>query len=315
MIKRIFITIILVLIFCFSCVVITKQQNLITNLETQLETQDKTYSGKIDELTDYQQSLVVQLDELTSQNEYYKQNLEFCELAFSNSVTTNNELKTRIASLEATIAEQQATIDSMVSNLNSDLIDGSITKLTPLDFENVTEIRPYAFANCKNLKSVEIPSSVVSIGKYAFDNCTELSTVKIDSQEISVGAFRFANISNLELGDNVSVIDVNAFSYAFCSTGPDILTIPVGISVIGFNAFADLPFSCVIFEGHVEYLDQDIFGIASNLNKIVVPDIDYDYYCNYFSNWDNHNTNISASKLSEIVTKRSVYNIFNPIDN
>lgn len=41
----------------------------------------------------------------------------------------------------------------------------------------VTKINPRVFADCKNLASITIPSSIEYIGSYAFDNCPKLSKV------------------------------------------------------------------------------------------------------------------------------------------
>lgn len=44
--------------------------------------------------------------------------------------------------------------------------------------EGVTQIEDYAFSDCRNLKSVVLPSTIQSIGKCAFSNCSSLSEVK-----------------------------------------------------------------------------------------------------------------------------------------
>ena len=43
--------------------------------------------------------------------------------------------------------------------------------------EGVTSIAPYAFGRCKNMTSVTVPASVISIGENAFYGCGSLKTV------------------------------------------------------------------------------------------------------------------------------------------
>lgn len=43
--------------------------------------------------------------------------------------------------------------------------------------DSVTEIGPYAFAECTSLQSIEIPDSVTKVGVHAFDGCTSLKSI------------------------------------------------------------------------------------------------------------------------------------------
>lgn len=48
--------------------------------------------------------------------------------------------------------------------------------------ESVTEIQPYAFADCIGLSSLTIPSEVKTIGSYSFQKCTSLTSIHVNAQ-------------------------------------------------------------------------------------------------------------------------------------
>lgn len=53
--------------------------------------------------------------------------------------------------------------------------------LTNLEFsDNVTEIKPFVFANCLTLKTVKIGAQITKIGERAFDNCNNLNSAVFD---------------------------------------------------------------------------------------------------------------------------------------
>ena len=80
--------------------------------------------------------------------------------------------------------------------------------------DGVTEIPPYAFADCGLLTSVIIPNSVTSIGKSAFLDCSNLQSVTIP--------------------DGVTEIPSCAF---YGCNGLTSVTIPASVTSIGYGAF------------------------------------------------------------------------------
>ncbi|MDE6583877.1 MAG: leucine-rich repeat domain-containing protein, partial [Anaeroplasmataceae bacterium] len=113
---------------------------------------------------------------------------------------------------------------------------------------SINEIRPYAFANCKNLGKditkahyeqdptkiaitfenevigermfdndtalsyVVIPSQITTIGDYAFSNCTGITDIKFENEY--VGKYMFFNcegLTVLTVTNNITTIDIGAF--------------------------------------------------------------------------------------------------------
>lgn len=61
----------------------------------------------------------------------------------------------------------------------------------------VSEILPYQFSSCRNLKSVKMNSRLVSIGKFAFYGCKSLKSVTIPARVKSIGYKAFYGCSSL----------------------------------------------------------------------------------------------------------------------
>ena len=96
----------------------------------------------------------------------------------------------------------------------------------------VTTIAEGAFMGDTNLTSVKIPNSIVTIGNKAFQDCSGLTTVNFNAtnctqmdNEFHFGHSLFSNlnVTTLNIGENVTIIPFNAFSY--CS-GLTSVTIP-----------------------------------------------------------------------------------------
>ena len=118
-----------------------------------------------------------------------------------------------------------------------------------------------AFGYCTGLTSITIPSSVTSIGDSAFSGCRGLTNVTIPNGVTSIGAQAFQNCSGLihvTIPDSVTSIEEDAFTgtpfydnqpdgfvvfngilYGFKGTCPAAVTIPNGITSIGYAVFAN----------------------------------------------------------------------------
>ena len=63
-------------------------------------------------------------------------------------------------------------------------------------YDNITSIGSYAFANCSNMRSIDIPESVTSIGNNAFQGCTGLKSVTVEwKSPLSIQTDLFADVN------------------------------------------------------------------------------------------------------------------------
>lgn len=79
----------------------------------------------------------------------------------------------------------------------------------------VTAVDDNAFNSCSSLRSVTLPSSIMTIGSYAFSRNTNLTSVNIPARVTSIGEFAFSNASKLSevaLGSQVVTIGEGAFN-------------------------------------------------------------------------------------------------------
>ena len=82
--------------------------------------------------------------------------------------------------------------------IHSMQIDGDVSVPEALDGLPVREIPDACFANCSNLTSVTLPTSVTNIGAYAFYNCVNLRNVEFGLGLVSIRSGAFANCTLLQ---------------------------------------------------------------------------------------------------------------------
>lgn len=129
----------------------------------------------------------------------------------------------------------------------------------------LTSIGKEAFANCVDVTSLSIPSSVTSIGDYAFYGCWKLKTVEIPFGVESIGPETFClcrSLTSVTIPSSVTSIGSKAFYSCGSLTS---ITIPSSVASIGEEAFEDCDKveSIVVEEGNKVYDSRD------NCNAIV----------------------------------------------
>ena len=135
-------------------------------------------------------------------------------------------------------------IDGGAPNLNElgERSFSGCSNIEELDLSNskLTSIPEGAFAYCKNLKTIKLPSTITSIGDEAFYNCQSLTNIEgLDKCNLkSIGSAAFSNCKALENLDFSQSTFTNVPSKAFngCSALAKI-TLPDTLTTIGGYAF------------------------------------------------------------------------------
>ena len=103
----------------------------------------------------------------------------------------------------------------------------------------VTEIGSSAFEDCRDLTSLTLPSGVTEIGSSAFKGCTDLTSLSLPSGITEIGSLTFygcTGLTSLSLPSGVTEIGSSAFEGC---TGLTSLSLPSGVTEIGSSAFED----------------------------------------------------------------------------
>ena len=98
-------------------------------------------------------------------------------------------------------------------------------------------IGSYTFYECRNLKSLKLPSGVTEIGSSAFEDCRDLTSLTIPSGVTEIGSSAFegcTGLTSLSLPSGVTEIGSAAFSGC---TGLTSLSLPSSITEIDSYAF------------------------------------------------------------------------------
>ena len=145
--------------------------------------------------------------------------------------------------------------------------------LKSVNFNARTDVRTIggsAFSGCSGLTEITIPNTVTAMGKYAFNKCGGLQKVNYSSLEhlcsIDFGGSRSSNplwcAHNLYIGENkieelvVPTTVKDIKAYAFAGGKFTSVTIPSSVTTIGKDAFADCTkITTVRFEDGISPLD------------------------------------------------------------
>lgn len=169
------------------------------------------------------------------------------------------------------IADRTCYISGHTSEVVGDLLFPETVEYRDQTID-VIGIGEEAFWGCKNITSITIPNSIMSIGRNAFRNCTSLKTVKLNNRgwwHIQAGTFRdCSSLTSIEPSDNIAGIYSQAF--AGCESLKS-LNLP-NVEEIEEEAFMD----CVSLDSinlgtELSYVNTDVFYNCQQLKTLTIP--------------------------------------------
>ena len=136
--------------------------------------------------------------------------------------------------------------------------------------KNISFIGKNAFRSCSGLENLQIGHSKTTkctIGEYAFADCKDLKTVHINNAVIEHGAFYDCiSLDKLTLNDEVTTIE----SYAFYGcTSLEELNTGNGVRAVEDNAFSGCTgLKEIILGKRLNYIGNGVFGNCENIETI-----------------------------------------------
>ena len=137
---------------------------------------------------------------------------------------------------------------------------------------SVISIESGAFRSCKNLTNVVISEGVTKIGDDAFISCNSLSNITIPDSVVDIGerAFAFTGLVNVALPKNITKI--KAYTFKGCKSLKNI-TIPNGVTEISYDVFnACTSLQSIMIPESVTYIGGGAFCGCKSLASLSLPD-------------------------------------------
>ncbi len=133
-----------------------------------------------------------------------------------------------------------------------------------------TEIIPwYAFAGCKNLKTLYIGNSIKTIGEEAFTNCKSLEAIDLPAtlETIDYRAFKkCSSLKAVKIPGTVKKISAEAF---YLNASLESLIIEDGVERIGNASFGGCDkLTEVMIPASVTFMDYSAFDFCDNLTSV-----------------------------------------------
>ena len=154
-----------------------------------------------------------------------------------------------------------------------------------IEFGWTTEIPDFAFDRCSSLTKITVPASVTKIGRFTFSECTGLTSAGpigggYDYEfgwttEIPKNAFAGSGLTSVTIPDGITSIGYSAF--IGCSSLTSV-TIPDGVTSIESNAFYGCSgLTSVTVPGSVTSIGRSVFWGCNNLTSAGPIGGRYDY--------------------------------------
>ena len=212
----------------------------------------KDYSDSADRIKSIQADVMVQAEELAS-NEKYQ---EACDLL--SNVGMRYE-KIGIAYAAMARGDYKSAAQNGLKHI----------KLP----EGMTEIESYLFSNCTELESIVIPSTVTVIEVYAFSGCTNLKTVHMGDSVIEISSYAFKNCKSLKsitLPEGLTFINIGAFEGC---TSLKSIVLPDEVTYVGNRLFYGCTaLESVVLSASMDEISVEMFEECTSLRDVTIPE-------------------------------------------
>ena len=114
---------------------------------------------------------------------------------------------------------------------------GAVTIPSTINGAAVTSLGDDAFASCRSLISVTIPSTVTNLGSAAFTDCESLTSVIIPNGVTSIESYTFfgcLSLTNVMIPSGIT--NIGDYAFEGCRSLTDV-TIPEGVAYVGGECF------------------------------------------------------------------------------
>ena len=295
-----------------------------TDLNTKLEQTEKTYSGRIDSMTKYQEGLCAKISKLqdnvsslqtsynnlqktyqayVDENELKLENLktELAEVKASLADLQANsdvdkakiaELQTKIANLEKSIDEKNVSIEQLNSTIETQKatiaeLNKTITDLTNDLNSDLSQLTFYnnLMEGTVTEVTAEDLEGITKIRPYAFYLCANLISVDIPNTVKSIGGYAFANSSLVSVVIPSSVDgDVGTNIFDNCQSLTTVTINPGLKSITSYMFSSCSSLESIIIPSTVNEIGFWAFSSCQSLKTVIIPDGVTELVTNLFSN-------------------------------
>ena len=195
--------------------------------------------------------------------------------------------------------------EQYVSNIKQIVIDEGITTIGMEAFANHRNVQTIqlpdsleelffrAFYDCSSLKNIIIPNNVISIGASSFGNCSSLSSVILPNSLTSLYGGAFHNCTSLEsvtLSNSLTTLESNTFGG--CSKLESVV-IPNSVTTLKENVFSFcINLKEITLSNNISQISDGAFDNCLNLSDI--------YYDGTYSDFSKISIGVNNKQLAYV---------------
>lgn len=141
---------------------------------------------------------------------------------------------------------------------------------------SLQEIAGSAFADCKELASLQLPNNVHTVDSYAFSGCKKLQSVRLSPAmtEIRDSVFKYCTaLEAIRIPGNIRTIGREAFA----GSGLKTVVLEEGVETIGQGAFRDTPLDTIYLPQSLRRIEKNAFAGCGQL-KVCYGDFHYRFH-------------------------------------